>query len=74
MANAKSKSLDRKKFLGDPILVIAILLIMLFLLLFIVYPLWTVTVHVFSNGMTQRLSMRPAPVQEVNQPENASYV
>ena len=36
--------------------------------------LWTVTVHVFSNGMTQRLSIRPAPVQEVNQLEYASYV
>ena len=35
MANAKSKALDRKKFFGDPILVIAILVIMLFLLLFI---------------------------------------
>ena len=56
MANAKSKSLDRKKFFGDPILVIAILLIMLFLLLFIVYPLWTVTMQSFSRGETETIA------------------
>ena len=50
MANARSKALDRKKFFGDPILVIAILVIMLFLLLFIVYPLWTVTVQSFPGA------------------------
>ena len=50
MANATSKSLDRKKFLADPVLVMAILLIMAFLLLFIVYPLWTVTSQSFSRG------------------------
>ena len=56
MANAKSKALDRKKFFGDPILVIAILLIMLFLLLFIVYPLWTVTVQSFSRGESEMIA------------------
>ena len=56
MANAKSKALDRKKFFGDPILVIAILVIMLFLLLFIVYPLWTVTVQSFSRGETEMIA------------------
>ena len=50
MANAKSKELDRRKFLADPVLVMAILLIMAFLLLFIVYPLWTVTSQSFSRG------------------------
>ena len=56
MANAKSRELDRKKFLGDPVLVMAILLIMLFLLLFIVYPLWTVTVQSFSRGETDMIA------------------
>ena len=56
MANAKSKALDRKKFFGDPILVIAILVIMLFLLLFIVYPLWTVTVQSFSRGESDMIA------------------
>lgn len=36
---AQGKSLDRKKLLGDPILVAAIIGIFLFLLLFILYPL-----------------------------------
>ena len=56
MANAKSRELDRKKFLGDPVLVMAILLIMLFLLLFIVYPLWTVTIQSFSRGESEMIA------------------
>ena len=56
MANARSKALDRKKFLADPVLVMAILLIMLFLLLFIVYPLWTVTVQSFSRGESEMIA------------------
>ena len=56
MANTRSKDLDRKKFFADPVLVMAILLIMLFLLLFIVYPLWTVTVQSFSRGETEMIA------------------
>ena len=56
MANAKSRELDRKKFLGDPVLVMAILLIMLFLQLFIVYPLWTVTIQSFSRGESEMIA------------------
>ena len=56
MANARSKALDRRKFLADPVLVMAILLIMLFLLLFIVYPLWTVTVQSFSRGESEMIA------------------
>ena len=44
MAKAQGKSLDRKKLLGDPVLVLVIVAIMAFLLLFVVYPLATVTV------------------------------
>ena len=50
MSRTKGKSLDRKKLLADPVLIMGILLIMLFLLLFIVYPLWTVTIQSFSRG------------------------
>lgn len=39
MANLHGKSLDRKKLLADPILVVAIIGIFVFLLLFILYPL-----------------------------------
>jgi len=52
MANKKAKQLDRKKLLGDPLLVTVILAIMAFLLLFIVYPLWTVTLQSFSRSET----------------------
>lgn len=39
MRNMQGKSLDRKKLLADPIIVVAIIGIFLFLLLFILYPL-----------------------------------
>ena len=52
MAKGKSKQLDRKKLLGDPLLLTVILAIMAFLLLFIVYPLWTVTLQSFSRSET----------------------
>ena len=56
MANSKGKQLDRKKLLGDPLLVTAILAIMAFLLLFIVYPLWTVTLQSFSRSETEMIA------------------
>ena len=52
MASGKAKQLDRKKLFGDPLLVTVILAIMAFLLLFIVYPLWTVTLQSFSRSET----------------------
>ena len=39
MATANSKRLDRKKFFGDPLLVITIAILLVFLALFILYPL-----------------------------------
>ena len=39
MARRQSASLDRKKFFGDPVLVITILALIVFLTLFILYPL-----------------------------------
>lgn len=50
MATANSARLDRKKLLADPVMVIVILLIMAFLILFILYPLWTVTMQSFSRS------------------------
>ena len=55
MAKGKAKELDRKKLLGDPLLVTVILAIMAFLLLFIVYPLWTVTLQSFSRSETEMI-------------------
>ena len=39
MARSQSASLDRKKFFGDPVLVVTVAALSIFLLLFIVYPL-----------------------------------
>ena len=50
MAKGQAQELDRKKLLGDPLLVTVILAIFAFLLLFIVYPLWTVTLQSFSRS------------------------
>ena len=52
MGKPQSKQLERKKMLGDPILLTCILLIVLFLLLFVVYPLLTVTSQSFSADQT----------------------
>ena len=56
MANKQGKSLDRKKLLGDPVLVLVILAIMAFLLLFVVYPLATVTAQSFSRSETDMIA------------------
>ena len=56
MANKQGKSLDRKKLLGDPVLVLVILAIMAFLLLFVVYPLATVTAQSFSRSETNMIA------------------
>lgn len=39
MQRRQSAALDRKKFLGDPILIAAVVVLIVFLLLFVVYPL-----------------------------------
>ena len=39
MARRQSASLDRKKFFGDPVMVVTIIVLIVLLLLFIVYPL-----------------------------------
>ena len=55
MATSKSKQLDRKKFLGDPTLVVTVVILTVFLLLFILYPLSMLlidSVYEAGTGMT----------------------
>ncbi|MEA4899478.1 ABC transporter permease [Bacillota bacterium Meth-B3] len=47
---AKSARLDRKKLWGDPILMLTILLVLLFLVMFILYPLGTVLTQSISRS------------------------
>lgn len=60
MASAKSRQLDRKKLLADPIMIFAIIVVLAFLLLFVVYPLCTILTQSFTtddsayvSGLTQ---------------------
>ncbi|MBO7336536.1 MAG: ABC transporter permease subunit, partial [Lachnospiraceae bacterium] len=54
MAKGQSASLDRKKLLGDPVLVTTIVLLIVFLTVFILYPLAILLVDSFVNesGLT----------------------
>ncbi|MBR0482296.1 MAG: iron ABC transporter permease [Firmicutes bacterium] len=47
MANSQGKNLDRKKLLGDPIMVMTIVVLITFLTLFILYPLAILLVDSF---------------------------
>lgn len=50
--HSKSASLDRKKLMGDPFLVATIALLLIFLILFIVYPLFILLIDsVYEKGM-----------------------
>lgn len=51
MARSKSSQLDRKKLMGDPVLVSTIVVLLVFLTLFIVYPLFTLLADsVYTEG------------------------
>ena len=39
MNRRQSAALDRKKFFGDPVLIVSVVILMIFLALFIIYPL-----------------------------------
>lgn len=61
MASANSKRLDRKKFFGDPVLVATIVILMVFLSLFILYPLAMLlvdSVYEAETGMTLSIFSR----------------
>ncbi len=50
MAKSQSASLDRKKLMGDPIMVTTIILLIVFLTVFILYPLAILLVDSFVDG------------------------
>ena len=65
MARSKSAALDRKKLLGDPVMMGMIIVLLIFLVLFIVYPLFVLlidsiyneggfTLHVFSKVLSMQ--------------------
>ena len=60
MAKSQSASLDRKKLLGDPIMVMTIVLLIVFLTVFILYPLAILLVDSFisEEGFTLEIFKR----------------
>ena len=58
MASSKSKQLDRKKFFADPVTVFAIIVVLAFLLLFVVYPLCTILTQSFETDYPNTLVMQ----------------
>ena len=56
VASSRSKQLDRKKLLADPIMIFAIILVMAFLLLFVVYPLCTILTQSFQTDYPNSLT------------------
>ena len=59
MAARQSAQLDRKKFFGDPVMVVTIIVLVLFLCLFIVYPLAILLVDSVLVRDTQLYSVGP---------------
>ena len=57
MASSQGKTLDRKKLLGDPIMVLTIVLLITFLTLFILYPLAILLVDSFVGDGTFGISV-----------------
>ena len=59
MARSQSASLDRKKFFGDPVLVITIIALIIFLALFILYPLVMLLMDSVLERETRLYSVEP---------------
>ena len=59
MARSQSASLDRKKFFGDPVLVITIIALIIFLALFILYPLVMLLTDSVLERETRLYSVEP---------------
>ena len=57
MATSNSKRLDRKKFFGDPTLVVTVAILTIFLLLFILYPLSMLLIDSFYEEGTVTFSV-----------------
>ena len=58
MASSKSRQLDRKKFFADPVTVFAIVLVLAFLFLFVVYPLCTILTQSFQTDYPTTLVLQ----------------
>jgi len=58
LASSKSKQLDRKKFFADPVTVFAIILVLAFLCLFVVYPLCTILTQSFQTDYPNTLVLQ----------------
>ena len=58
LASSKSRQLDRKKFFADPVTVFAIIVVLAFLLLFIVYPLCTILTQSFETDYPNTLVLQ----------------
>jgi len=58
LASSKSRQLDRKKFFADPVTVFAIIVVLAFLLLFIVYPLCTILTQSFESDYPNTLVLQ----------------
>ena len=59
VARSQSASLDRKKFFGDPVLVITIIALIIFLALFILYPLAMLLMDSVMERDTRLYSVEP---------------
>ena len=59
MARNQSASLDRKKLFGDPVLIITIIALTIFLALFILYPLAMLLMDSVLVRSTQLFSVEP---------------
>ncbi len=55
LASSKSRQLDRRKFFADPVTVFAIIVVLAFLLLFVVYPLCTILTQSFETDYPNTL-------------------
>jgi len=58
LASSKSRQLDRKKFFADPVTVFAIILVLAFLFLFVVYPLCTILTQSFQTDYPTTLVLQ----------------
>lgn len=78
LASSKSRQLDRKKFFADPVTVFAIIVVLAFLLLFVVYPLCTILTQSFETDYPNTLVLQGQRVVSMTKDdtlkENAVYL
>lgn len=69
LASSKSRQLDRKKFFADPVTVFAIIVVLAFLLLFVVYPLCTILTQSFETDYPNTLVLQGQRVVSMTKDE-----